>query len=50
MCSRRLLVPSEPDEQAAIARILDAVDTALECTRAAVERARELEQPCCTIF
>jgi type I restriction enzyme S subunit len=37
-------VPSDPDEQAAIARILDAVDTALECTRAAVERARELER------
>jgi type I restriction enzyme S subunit len=33
-----------PDEQAAIARILDAVDTALERTRAAVERARELER------
>jgi type I restriction enzyme S subunit len=33
-----------PDEQAAIARILDAVDIALERTRAAVERARELRQ------
>jgi type I restriction enzyme S subunit len=33
-----------PDEQAAIARILDAVDTSLERTRAAVERARELER------
>ena len=33
-----------PDEQAAIVRILDAVDTALERTRAAVERARELER------
>ena len=33
-----------PDEQAAIARILDAVDTALERTRAAVERARGLER------
>ena len=32
-----------PDEQAAIARILDAVDAALERTRAAVERARELD-------
>ncbi len=32
-----------PDEQAAIARILDAVDTALERTRAAVARARELD-------
>ena len=33
-----------PDEQAAIARILDAVDTALECTRATVERTRDLER------
>ncbi|HXO28297.1 MAG TPA: restriction endonuclease subunit S [Thermoanaerobaculia bacterium] len=33
-----------PDEQAAIARILDAVDTALERTRAAVERTRELRR------
>src|SRR5262245_17366884 len=32
------------DEQAAIARILDAVDTALERTRAAVERTRELKR------
>jgi len=32
------------DEQTAIARILDAVDTALERTRAAVERARELQR------
>jgi type I restriction enzyme S subunit len=32
-----------PDEQAAIARVLDAVDTALERTRAAVERAREMD-------
>lgn len=31
------------DDQAAIARILDAVDTALERTRAAVERAREVD-------
>jgi type I restriction enzyme S subunit len=36
-------VPSDPDEQAKIARILDAVDTALERTRAAVERAREFD-------
>ncbi len=35
-------VPEDRDEQAAIARILDAVGTALERTRAAVERAREL--------
>jgi type I restriction enzyme S subunit len=40
----RLGVPSTPEEQAAIARILDAVDTVLERTRAAVERARELER------
>ena len=37
-------VPSDRDEQVAIARILDAVDTALERTRAAVERARELRR------
>lgn len=41
---RHLVLPiPRPDEQAAIARILDAVDTALECTRVAVERARELD-------
>lgn len=40
----RFAVPSDVDEQAAIARILDAVDTVLERTRAAVERARELGQ------
>lgn len=34
--------PKEPGEQAAIARVLDAVDTALERTRAAIARAREL--------
>jgi type I restriction enzyme S subunit len=39
----RVAVPREQSEQAAIARILDAVDTALERTRAAVERARELD-------
>lgn len=33
-----------PDEQATIARILDAVDTALERTRAAVERARDVKR------
>lgn len=43
--TKRLLVPlPDPDEQAAIARILDAVDTALERTRAAVERAREVKR------
>jgi type I restriction enzyme S subunit len=36
-------LPSDPDEQAIIARALDAVDTALECTRAAIARARELD-------
>lgn len=41
---RQLVVPvPPPEEQAAIARILDAVDTALERTRAAVARARELD-------
>jgi type I restriction enzyme S subunit len=40
-----LTVPMPPaDEQAAIARILDAVDTVIEHTRAAVERALELER------
>ena len=39
-----------PDEQAAIARMLDAVDTALERTRAAVERARELKRACLRRF
>jgi type I restriction enzyme S subunit len=37
-------VPSDPSEQAAIARILDAVDTALERACAAVERAREVKR------
>jgi type I restriction enzyme, S subunit len=42
---RQLVVPVPPPaEQAAIARILDAVDTAVERTRAAVERARDLER------
>jgi type I restriction enzyme S subunit len=42
---RAMSVPfPRADEQAAITRILDAVDTALERTRAAVERARELER------
>ena len=36
-----LAVFPPPEEQAAIARILDAVDTALERTRTAVERAHE---------
>jgi type I restriction enzyme, S subunit len=40
---KRLLVPvPAPDEQAAVARILDAVDTALERTRTTIERARQL--------
>lgn len=43
--TKRLLVPiTDSSEQTAIARILDTVDTALERTRAAVERARELER------
>ena len=42
---RRLLVPlPDNEEQAAIARVLDAADMALRSTRAAVERARELER------
>ena len=42
--TKRLLVPlPPPGEQADIARILDAVDTALERTRAAVDRAREFD-------
>lgn len=38
-----LAVPTAPDEQAAIARLLDAADTALVRTRVAVERARVLD-------
>jgi len=42
---RAMSVPfPHPDEQAAIARILDAVDMALDRTRAAVERAREVKR------
>lgn len=42
---KRLLVPIPlPEEQAAIARILDAVDSAVERTRAAVERAANVKQ------
>jgi type I restriction enzyme S subunit len=40
----RFAVPSDVDEQAAVARILAAVDTALERTRAAVERARDVKR------
>src|SRR5262245_4184998 len=40
----KFAVPRDVNEQAAIARILDAVDAALEHTRAAVERARELRK------
>jgi type I restriction enzyme S subunit len=40
----RFAVPSDVDERAAIGRILDAVDTALERTRAAVGRALEVER------
>jgi len=43
--SKRLLVPLPgPDEQATIVRTLDSVDMALESTRAAVERAREVKR------
>jgi len=37
-----LPVPSEPQEQEAIARVLDAVDSAIGRTREAIERARAL--------
>ncbi len=41
---KRLLVPvPSPDEQTAIAQILDAVDTALECTRTAIDQANALD-------
>jgi len=40
----RVALPREVPEQTAIARILDAVDTALERTRAAGERAREVRR------
>jgi type I restriction enzyme S subunit len=39
----RFAVPSDLDEQAAIAKILDAVDRALDETRAAADRAKELD-------
>ncbi len=43
--TKRLLVPvPDSSEQATIARILDAVDTALKRTRAAAERAREVKR------
>ena len=38
------------EEQAAIAGILDAVDTALERTQTAIERARQSTIPCCKRF
>lgn len=42
---KRLVVPlPPPEEQAAIARVLDAVDNAIEKTRAAVERAKEVKR------
>lgn len=41
-CAMSIPVPP-PGEQAAIARILDTVDTALERSRAAIERARDLD-------
>jgi type I restriction enzyme S subunit len=43
--TKRLLVPvPTPEAQAAIAGILDAVDTALDDTRTAVDRAREVKR------
>lgn len=39
-----LWFPNDRDEQVAIAGILDAVDTALEHNRAAIDRARDLER------
>lgn len=42
---RQLVIPTPPpDEQATIARLLDAVDTAMGRTRAAAERAREVKR------
>ncbi len=42
---RAMAIPvPPPDEQAAIARILDAVDTALERTEAALDRARDVRE------
>jgi len=43
-------LPRDPVEQAVIAGILDAVDTALDRTRAAVERTRELKRACLQRF
>jgi type I restriction enzyme S subunit len=40
----RFAVPPQVNDQAAIARILAAVDTALELTRTAIDRARELRR------
>ena len=40
----RCAIPQESEEQAAIARILDAVDTALECTRQAAKRAHDYKR------
>ena len=41
----KMLIPFPPlQEQAAIARVLDAVDTAIERTREAVEQAREVKR------
>jgi type I restriction enzyme S subunit len=42
---KRLIVPiPSPEEQAAIARILDAIDTVIERTREAVKQAREVRK------
>lgn len=43
--TKRLLVPiPDPEEQSAIAKVLDAVDTAIERTREAIDRAREVKR------
>jgi type I restriction enzyme S subunit len=44
LCRLPLSVPRDPDERAAIARVLDAADTALQRTHAAVERAQDLRR------
>ncbi len=43
-------VPSDPDEQAAIARILSSVDAALERSRAALRRAQDVKRACLQKF
>ena len=43
LCRVRFAIPESPDEQAAMAHILDAVDTAIERSRSALEYARSLD-------